>query len=80
MARKLSARAERKADKQAQLWAAKYAAAATPADVAALEFDRTRAAIGDLPPRQAEKAWKRLAEVMARHRDTIEVTPSDVHE
>lgn len=78
---RLTGRKKDKADRRAQLWAGKYANAHTPADLAAVEFDLVRAAIDDLPTRAAEKAWKRLAELLARHRESLPTdTVRDVHE
>lgn len=69
-----------KADKRARLWAAKYAAADTPAKLAAFEFDRIRSRIAELPTNRQAAAFKKLARLLSDHHANLgEVTPGDVH-
>lgn len=75
--------AERRADKaqrEQKRWDAKYARAVTPAQRAAVDFDRVRAAIKDLERRDPQRAaalWNELSAVLARLRDVTcrDVTP-----
>lgn len=77
---KPTARQRDKADKRARLWAGKYAAADTPAKLAAFEFDRIRSRIDELPTNQQPAAYKKLARLLSDHHANLsEVTPSDVH-
>ncbi|WP_154697037.1 hypothetical protein [Lentzea guizhouensis] len=66
-----------KPDRTAQHWAGRYASATTPAAQAAVEWDRARAAVRDLPEQQQKQAWRELA---AKLRDIalgIEAGPRD---
>lgn len=51
---------------EAQLWAGKRAAARTPADLAAVEYDLARKTISRLTDaRERDAEWKRLADLLA---------------
>ena len=61
-----------KAEREAERWAAKYAKAATPAQRAAVDFDRVRAAIRDLEkhdPQRAAAYWSELSAILGRLHD-----------
>ena len=75
--------AQRRADRderEAARWAAKYANAATPAQTAAVDFDRVRAAIRDVArvdQQRADALWAQLSAVLRNWRDVTcrDVTP-----
>jgi len=62
--------AQRRADRderEAARWQAKYAKATTPAQTAAVDFDRVRAAIRDIEqtdPQRADALWAQLSAVL----------------
>ena len=70
--------AERRADKaerEAARWAAKYANAATPAQRAAVDFDRVRSAIRkleDTDPTRATAYWSELSALLGRLRNATQ--------
>ena len=70
--------AERRADKAAretERWDAKYAKAVTPAQKAAVDFDRLRAALKDLErrdPQQAAAYWSQLSAILTRLRNATQ--------
>jgi hypothetical protein len=72
--------AERRAARRArdeQRWAARYAKATTAAQLAAVEFDRLRAALRDLAkrdPQAAEAAWNDVYALLAKIRESRAVT------
>lgn len=73
-----AARPAEKAAREEKRWAARYAAARTPAQVAAVDFDRLRAVIKDLArrdPAAADRRWAELSALLAKLRD---VTSRDV--
>lgn len=61
-----------KGGRGAQLWAAKYAAARTPAAVAAVEYDRARAVLKDLPEADQRRGWRELATAIETVRRAFE--------
>ena len=57
------------AERENERWAAKYAKAVTPAQKAAVDFDRVRAAIRDLERRDPARAaayWLELSAILGR--------------
>jgi hypothetical protein len=76
----VAARRADRAAREQERWDAKYARAVTPAQKAAVDFDRVRAAIKDLerrdPPRAAA-LWNELSAILTRLRDVScrDVTP-----
>lgn len=69
-----------KAEREKARWDAKYARAVTPAQRAAVDFDRVRAAIKDLErndPARADAYWAELSALLTRLRDVTcrDVTP-----
>lgn len=48
-------------DPEARHWAGKLGAATTPAQVAAVEWDRARAVVKDLPEQAQAQAWRELS-------------------
>lgn len=53
-------------------WAGKLAAAQTPAQHAAVEWDRIRAVVRDLPEQDQPKAWRDLLGVLQVARQKLE--------
>lgn len=77
MARRLTGRQKDRGENIGRTWAAKFAKASTPAEVAATKFDQVRAAIGKLPDREAQACWR---EVGAALDSTLQrITHGDVH-
>jgi hypothetical protein len=72
--------AERRAARKArdeQRWATRYAAAATPAALAGVEFDRLRAALtklGKRDPAAAERVWRDLFALLRSTRESRAVS------
>lgn len=70
--------AQRRADaaeREADRWAAKYAKAATPAQKAAVDFDRARAALKKLEnidPHRAAAYWAELSAFLDRLRNATQ--------
>lgn len=61
-----------KTEREQARWDAKYAKAVTPAQRAAVDFDRVRAAIKDLErldPQRAEAHWHELSAILRRLHD-----------
>ena len=61
-----------KAEREAARWAAKYANAATPAQRAAVDFDRVRSAIRkleEIDPTRATAYWSELSAILGRLHD-----------
>jgi hypothetical protein len=56
----------------ARHWATKLADALTPAQHAAVEWDRARAAVKDLPEQDQAKAWRDLLDALQVARQKIE--------
>jgi hypothetical protein len=56
----------------ARHWAAKLAAARTPAERTAVEWDRARAAVKDLHETEQAEAWRHLASAIQTARQQIE--------
>ena len=78
--RPAAARRKDKAEREQARWDAKYARAVTPAQRAAVDFDRVRAAIKDLERRDPQRAaahWSELSAILRRLRDVTcrDVTP-----
>lgn len=70
----------RKAENQQLLWAQAFADADTPAALAAVEFNRVRADIHNLPARQRDRHWRELSDYLADlHRKLTAATEGDVH-
>lgn len=59
-------------DATARHWAGRLAAAQTPAQRTAVEWDRVRAAIRDLPEQDQAEAWRRVAADVQMIRQKIE--------
>lgn len=58
-----------KAEREQERWDAKYSRAVTPAQKAAVDFDRVRAAIKDLEridPARAAARWSELSAILTR--------------
>jgi hypothetical protein len=70
-------RADR-AEREEARWAAKYANATTPGRVAAVDFDRVRAAIRDIEDLDPQLAAARWAELSAVLRKLHDATRRDV--
>lgn len=71
----------KRAENQRRLWADKYAKADTPQALAAVEFNRVRADILDLPARQRDWHWRELSDYLADlHRRFVAGTEGDVHD
>ena len=73
-------RRKSKEEREQARWDAKYAKAVTPAQRAAVDFDRVRAAIKDLERRDPQRAaayWSELSGLLRRLRDVTcrDVTP-----
>lgn len=60
------------ADPTSKHWAGRLAAAQTPAQHAAVEWDRIRAAVRDLPEQDQYKAWRELIGALQVARQKIE--------
>lgn len=60
------------AENRARVWAAKYADAQTPADLAVVEFDRARASVRRLPEKDQPRAWKELSAAIVAVRTKFE--------
>jgi hypothetical protein len=68
-ARPAAQRKKDKAEREQARWDAKYARAVTPAQRAAVDFDRVRAAIKDLErvdPNRADAHWHELSAILRR--------------
>lgn len=52
-------------------WSAKVSAAVTPADRAAVEWDRTRAAVDDLPRDRQGQAWAAVCAGLEKLRRSV---------
>jgi hypothetical protein len=59
-------------DPTSRHWATRLAGAQTPAQVAAVEWDRVRAMVRDLPEQDQPKAWQDLKAVLQTARQKIE--------
>jgi hypothetical protein len=67
--RPVAQRRAEKAEREQERWDAKYAKAVTPAQRAAVDFDRVRATIKDLErtdPARADAYWVELSRMLAR--------------
>jgi hypothetical protein len=70
-----------KAENQRRLWAENFAKADGPQAIAAVEFNRVRADILDLPARQRDRHWRELSGYLKDfHRKLVESTDGDVHD
>jgi hypothetical protein len=70
--RPAAARRKSKEEREQARWDAKYAKAVTPAQRAAVDFDRVRAAIKDLErvdPQRADAHWHELSAILHRLHD-----------
>ena len=67
-----------KAEREQARWDAKYARAVTPAQRAAVDFDRVRAAIKDLERRDPQRAAAHWSELSAILRRLCDATRRDV--
>ena len=69
-----------RAERRKLLRASKLALADTPAKVAAVEFDSVRAIIGDLPAREQQRAWNRVAaDLLALGQKLTSDTEREIH-
>ncbi len=56
----MSKRAAHRAMRTRVFWAAKLAAANTPAEQAAVAWDRVRSLVADLPAAERDRAWTQI--------------------